>query len=99
MIARASASLSTSTSIQALCTPLLHPHSALVRKCEPRERKTCTARVHSSVSASCGTSIRNLATSSLLGSLIRQDDAELRAPRPRFHLELPFVLAYDAARV
>src|SRR5262245_45004357 len=99
-IASASGLVSTSTRIHALCTPSLQPHSAFVRKCDPVERNTCTTRVHSSVSASWGTSIRNFGTSSLLcrGSLrAGQDHTKRRTSGLRFQLDLSIVLAHDAS--
>src|SRR5690349_21153 len=60
-MARACSLFSTSTMIQALCSPSEHPQSACVRKCDPLLRKASTARRHDTVVASCGTSIRNLA--------------------------------------
>src|SRR5262249_9817478 len=63
---RASFLLSTSTTIQALCTPSSQPKSAWVRKCEPVSRRILLARAQATISASCGTSTRNLAMDSSL---------------------------------
>src|SRR5436190_16912106 len=99
-IARASALLPTSTMIQALWAPSMQPQSAWVRKWDPVESSTRTARAQATVSVSCGTSIRNRATANLPSSCdrrsARQDHPELRAPRPRLQLDPAAVLAHQA---
>ena len=62
---RASSLLSTSTTIHALCTPSLHPHSVRLKKWDPVLRKTWTARAHAVGVPSCGTSMRNLVVVSI----------------------------------
>jgi len=80
----ASSLLSTSTTIHALCSPSLHPQSAWLKKWDPLLRKTSTARAHATAASSCGTSMRNLALTSISSLLQPQRFSSLyrRWPAP-----------------